>query len=145
MRMWGDEPAIIPESSVDICMVFSYPFSTAALRTPGSLKVMAGGKPFLCFAISSHLTIHTAKPLYFPPLSPTLCYLYFSLEASKLQLPAMCSPFLAWGTQWGRHSQLGWEWPLSSVLRFMRPFHTWGSKRLSELPKELVELWPSPT
>lgn len=47
---------------------------------------------------------------------------------------------LAWGTLGGGHSQRGWEWPLSSVLCWMRPFHTWSSKRLSELPREPVRI-----
>ena len=66
MRMWGDEPVIIPGSSVDILMVSSYPFSIAVMRAPGALKVMARGKPFICFGISNYLTIHTNKFMYFP-------------------------------------------------------------------------------
>lgn len=61
----GDEPAI-PESSVDIWLVFSYLLSTAAVGVPGALEGMARGKPFLCVGFSSHLTVYTARLTCFP-------------------------------------------------------------------------------
>lgn len=66
----GGEPAITPESSGDICMVFSYLLFTAAMRAPGALKVIARGKPF----VMAFLTIwqYTQPNLHIFPMITNL-------------------------------------------------------------------------
>ena len=87
------EPVIVPESSVDICMVFWYPVSIAFRRAPRALKVMARDKSFICFGISNHLTIHPTEFMYFPHYINLILLFYFSLERRELKILDICSPF----------------------------------------------------
>lgn len=65
MKRWGDESAkLIPESTVDLCIVFSYPFFTTSVKAPRTMKVVVKGKLFMFFGISNPLTILTTSPTH---------------------------------------------------------------------------------
>lgn len=131
----GDEPAIPRVICGHLLGLFLPTFhscygSSRSFESDGQRQTI-----FVCWLFQS-LTIYTAKPTYFPHYYQA----HTTFNSILRQVSSRYWPFgflsgrpLLWDTQWGGQSQL-------VVLCWTRYFHTWGSKRLSELTKKLLKL-----